>query len=87
MGSKEARKALLHKLSWPSCPHPFSTEQIMSRVKSSHYRGVFFNNTHNKWVADLKIIGKKRTLGYRNTEEEAALLRDIALVYSTKSSV
>ena len=87
MGSKEARKALLYKLSWPSCPLLFSAEQIMSKERSSFFKGVFFNNTHKKWVSHLKIIGKKRVLGYKNTEEEAALLQDIALLYCTKSSV
>ena len=40
---------------------------------SSRYAGVSFNKVSNKWQAQIKIQGKKRSIGNYENEEEAAI--------------
>jgi CTP:phosphocholine cytidylyltransferase-like protein len=40
---------------------------------ASKYVGVYFNKMKNKWVAQLRIEGKQRRVGYYDEEEEAAV--------------
>eukprot|EP00986_Skeletonema_menzelii_P007147 scaffold2777_cov119-Skeletonema_menzelii.AAC.1 len=40
---------------------------------TSKYAGVYFNKSSNKWYAQIFIDGKKRSFGYYENEEEAAV--------------
>lgn len=42
---------------------------------TSGYKGVSWNKTRNKWQAYIKIKGKKKSLGYHHTAEEAHIAR------------
>ena len=41
-------------------------------TKSSKYRGVTWNKSHNQWKAEIKVAGKLEHLGYFDDEAEAA---------------
>jgi hypothetical protein len=41
-------------------------------TKSSKYRGVSWDKSHNQWRAGIKVAGKSENLGYFDDEAEAA---------------
>lgn len=43
-------------------------------IKSSRYIGV--TKFKDRWIANIKIAGKSKNLGYYDTEQEAAIVRD-----------
>lgn len=43
---------------------------------TSGYKGVFYDNTYNKWIATFMYKGKKKMLGYFNTAKEGAIAYD-----------
>jgi len=59
-----------------------SLKQILqdrSTNKSSQYIGVTWSKYHKKWQSYMKINGKQITLGYFDSEVDAAKARDIAI--------
>lgn len=54
--------------------------QIKEVLRYSNYRGVTWNKNSKKWVASIKINSKNKHLGYFNTEEEASLYYESALL-------
>lgn len=49
-------------------------------VKTSRYRGVFWDSTHKKWSAKIMVEKRQIWLGFSETEEAAAALYRDALV-------
>ena len=50
--------------------------QRLRKNTSSTYRGVCFFKRVGRWIAYITVSGKRKHLGYFNTEEEAAQTRD-----------
>lgn len=46
---------------------------------SSIYKGVYYSNTYNKWIAEIYIGRRNKRVGTFNTELEAYKARDIYL--------
>lgn len=58
-----------------------------SKVRSNNksgYTGVYFRNDTKKWVAEIKYLGKKISLGCFNTIEEAVEARKLAEIKYAK---
>jgi len=49
-----------------------------SKDSTSRFKGVSFKKERNKWHAGIRVNGKSKHLGYRDTEEECAALYDKA---------
>lgn len=47
----------------------------MQKNNKSGFVGVYFSNTYNKWVAELKLFGKKKYLGKYDCLEDAVTAR------------
>lgn len=54
--------------------------QRLRKNTSSTYRGVCFFKRIGRWIAYITISGKRKHLGYFDTEEEAAQARDAYIV-------
>jgi len=57
---------------------------FLAKKKSSLFTGVSWSNSHKKWVAYINNrpdTGKDFILGYFDIEEEAAEIRDLAVIY------
>lgn len=54
-----------------------SFNRIKSKNKSSHYKGVSFEKSKDKWQSYIKVDQKKYFLGYHDNQIEAAELYDI----------
>ena len=48
------------------------------RNNTSEYTGVCFDKARGKWQAYIKVDGKKKSLGYFHTKEEAAAVYEEA---------
>ena len=48
-------------------------QRCQTRERSSMYKGVSINKRAMNWEAHIKIHGRKKFLGYHNTETEAAI--------------
>lgn len=42
--------------------------------KTSKYTGVHWSNKFNKWVANIRVNGRRKSLGYFDSEEEASIV-------------
>ena len=51
--------------------------------KTSKYAGVHFDKRKKKWMAQIQICGKRKFLGYYDTEKEAANVYQKAIPNST----
>ena len=56
----------------PSLP-PIPKPEAQIKEGSSKYKGVSFHKTNNKWIAQIRIEGKQKFIGYYENEEEAAV--------------
>ena len=52
------------------------TKQI-GRKTSSQYKGVTLEKKSGKWIAQIRIDGKRKYLGIFTSEEEAAMAYDL----------
>jgi hypothetical protein len=55
---------------------PMNTSKQSKEGKSSRYYGVCWDKRDKKWVAQYKLNGKMKHIGFYQTEEEAGRARD-----------
>jgi len=58
---------------WTTKEVQASNTVMIRSTNSSGYRGVSFKNQNKKWVAQIKVNGNKKHLGYFETALEAAI--------------
>jgi hypothetical protein len=63
-----------------SCTNSQNMQNIRKWKKptSSKFKGVYWKSTHNRWVAAIRIGGKKKFIGGYRDEETAAAAYDLA---------
>ena len=60
------------------CTRAQNSKNRYGREGASQYKGVTFNKIAGRWEAGIGINGAKRSLGYYDTEQDAALAYDEA---------
>jgi|WetSurSiteA1Bulk_404760.scaffolds.fasta_scaffold56312_2 hypothetical protein len=60
------------------CTHMENVRNSPSQGKTSIYLGVSYDSKNKKYIAGIKVDYKQIYLGAFDTEEEAAIIRDIA---------
>jgi hypothetical protein len=63
----------LSNLRWATRTEQRRNTSKQQATASSQYKGVSWNKDKNKWHSYIKYNGKQNTLGYFQTQEEAAL--------------
>lgn len=56
-----------------STKHQNGCNRGKNKNNSSGFKGVMFYKAYKKWTAQIKVMGKSKSLGYFNTPEEASL--------------
>ena len=68
-------------LRWVSAKENQGNRNKMQNA-SSKYKGVFFNRRNRKWLAQIRIDGCSKYLGYFNVEKEAAKAYNVAAAHN-----
>jgi hypothetical protein len=59
------------------CTRKQNTQNVkLNRTNTSGYRGVNFYKQNRKWVAKISIDGRRKSIGYYSTPEDAARAYD-----------
>jgi AP2 domain/HNH endonuclease len=61
-----------HNLRLASPPQNAHNCKVARKNNTSGFKGVSFNKPRGRWIAYIKVRGKKHNLGYFKTAEEAA---------------
>lgn len=62
----------LNNLEWVN-GYENQTHRFMNKETSSRFIGVCFNKRMGKWVSNISFMGKSHSMGYFDSEKEAAL--------------
>ena len=55
-------------------------QKMQTKVKSSRFKGVYFNKNANKWQAQIKLDDKNKYLGLFTNEIDAAIAYNVAAI-------
>ena len=62
----------ISNLRWATCSENLGN-QLSRKGSTSKYKGVYFHKSRGKWMARIKVNGKRKYLGRFKYEKEAAL--------------